>query len=1108
MNFFDNLFELDISNYYGVTGLNTELYSLYVYNSFIRSKKNILVVTNSLYEANELYFRILNYTDNVLLFPMDDFITSEAIAISPEFKADRINVLNSLVSEKNYIVVSNLMGVLRYLPHVDTWRNSIFKLYKGLNFKRDELINKLYSLGYEKESVVSETGKFAVRGYVIDIFVIGYDNPIRIEFWGDDIEDIKFFDVNTQLTVEDVDNILVFPYTEFLLDNDSNSNVINKQKYLKNYSNSISGIWDYVGRDSLIYYYDYNLIKEGYKLLRESIFEYDLNNNENIKTDYMFNLNDVMINKEIFFLNFDNYLSYNNLDKIVKFDSCIINNYNDNIDLIKSDLKRYISSGKTVIICCDNESTLLRIKKYLDDVNLIRGNEFTLKKKCINIIIKSIGNGFIYDDYVVMSSNDFFKYNNKKRKYNSIFKLGSKVKNLNSISKGDYIVHEYYGIGIYDDLYTLTKNGLKKDYIKLVYAGGDSLYIPVEKIDRISKFSDKDGTGIKLDSLGNDRWLKRKARVKEKLHDLALDLIKVSAARESKGGYAFSADDENQLLFDNKFKYKLTVDQVNAINSIKREMEKNKPMDMLLCGDVGFGKTEVAFRAMFKAVNDGKQVVYLCPTTILSNQQFKNAVERFNEFPVNIALLNRFVTAKKEKEIIEKVKEGKIDILFGTHKVLNNKIVFKDLGLLIVDEEQRFGVAHKEKIKELKNNVDVLTLSATPIPRTLQMSMSGVRSLSLIETPPSQRLPIQTYVLGFNENVIKDAIYKELSRNGQVFILYNSVDDIELKVDEIKKLVPEASIQFAHGRLTKNELENRMNDFILHKFDVLVCTTIIETGIDIPNVNTLIIIDADRFGLSQLYQIRGRIGRSDKIGYAYLMYDSNKVLNDIAIKRLNTIKEFTELGSGFKIAMRDLSIRGAGDILGSEQSGFIDSIGIDLYLKLLKNEVDKLNGIEVKDDDELLKNDNNSLINVSTHISNSYISDNDLKIEIHKKINDIDSLERLNEVKAELIDRFGSISDELVIYMYEELFEKILSKYNVTNVVQNNNYIDIQIPKELSDKIDGEKLFYLSYDICRKFKLKYIMESIHIILDINGLEKHFIYYLVELFLKIDSIINK
>ena len=566
-------------------------------------------------------------------------------------------------------------------------------------------------------------------------------------------------------------------------------------------------------------------------------------------------------------------------------------------------------------------------------------------------------------------------------------------------------------------------------------------------------------------------------------------------------GYAFSKDDENQILFDSSFQYEETVDQLKAIDSIKLEMEKSKPMDMLLCGDVGYGKTEVAFRAMFKAVNDGKQVAYLCPTTILSNQQYQNALVRFKDFPVRIALLNRFVSVKHQKEIITQLNDGKIDILFGTHRILSKDIKFKDLGLLVVDEEQRFGVTHKERIKQYKANVDVLTLSATPIPRTLQMSMTGIRSLTLIETPPAKRLPVQTYVLAENKNIIKDALYKELSRDGQAFILYNHVDDILRKVREIKELVPSARIDYAHGRMTKQELENKMQNFIDYKFDILICTTIIETGIDIPNVNTLIVMDADRFGLSQLYQIRGRIGRSDRIGYAYLMYDKHKVLNDIAVKRLNTIKEFTELGSGFKIAMRDLSIRGAGDILGSEQSGFIDTIGIELYLKMLKEAVLKLKGeyVEKAQDENL---DNNSLIDVETHISDEYITDEDLKIEIHKKINEVDSLKKLLDVKNELENRFGRISDSMEIYMYEEWFEKLAQKLEIKKVNQTKTFIDLELSESTSQSINGEELFRISYEISKNFRLSYKNNRIHIILDLVNLDKHFLVYLIELLNKI------
>ena len=526
-------------------------------------------------------------------------------------------------------------------------------------------------------------------------------------------------------------------------------------------------------------------------------------------------------------------------------------------------------------------------------------------------------------------------------------------------------------------------------------------------------------------------------------------------------------------------------------------MESDKPMDRLLCGDVGYGKTEVAFRAIFKAIMSGKQAAILCPTTILSSQHFQNALERFKSFPVDIALLNRFVSPQKTKETLEKLEKGTIDLLIGTHRILSDDVKFKDLGLLVIDEEQRFGVRHKEKIKKYKNNIDVLTLSATPIPRTLQMSIAGIRSLSLIETPPMDRYPIQTYVLAENKQIIKDAIYKEMARSGQVFVLYNRVENIEGKKVELQNLIPEAKIGVAHGQMNKSQLENVMIDFTNKKYDILLCTTIIETGIDIESANTLIIIDADRFGLSQLYQIRGRIGRSNKIAYCYLMYSPTKILTEVATKRLKVIKDFTELGSGFAIAMRDLSIRGAGDILGSEQAGFIDSIGIELFMQMLNEEIAKLKGEKPKEETK----DTQPLIDVSTSISDNFVTDEDLKIEIHKKISTIDSYESLNKIKQELEDRFGKLSEDIIIYMYEELFEQEAKKLNIKNIRQTKNSIEITLDKEITDKLDGETLFFETTKLSRMFRFSMKIDKLIITLDIVKLDKHFVYYLLD-FLKI------
>lgn len=1098
MSFFDNIFDVgSMSSDYSIIGLNKEMSSLYIYDSFIKYNKGILVVASELYEANLLFEYLSKYTDKVLFFPMDDFLTSEAISVSPEFKAERIDSLNKLINDDKYIVVTNLMGYLRYLPLPSLWKDSNVNISVNCDYDRDSLLNKLYNMGYIRNVLVNETGNIGVRGYVIDIFPIMEENPVRIEFWGDTVTSIKYFDVDTQRSISEIDNICIYPFTEFLLD-DYSIDFINSQKYLANYG-SVASIYDYIN-DGICFFSDYNLILNSYSTLVDTIMDYDANYSADIKTNYMNSFTDIVIKHSVYIMNFDNVV--NKSVKSLKFSINNIENYDNNYEKLKSDLLNYVKNNKTVIICVLDKNMASRISDYLEIDDIIYTDECNIINGKINLIIKSIPRGFIYGNYIVISDVDIFSLGNTVKKYKSKFKTGTKTSNILDINKGDFVVHEMFGIGIYDGLVTIPKNGMKKDYLKIIYADDDILYIPVENIDRISKFSGKDGVGVKLNSLSNDNWQKKKGKVKAKLESIADDLLKVSADRELKVGFAFKKDDENQKMFDSGFVYTETPDQIKSINDIKREMESSKPMDMLLCGDVGYGKTEVAFRAMFKAVDSGKQVAYLCPTTILSNQQYTSCIERFKDFPVRIELLNRFVDKSRQKKIIDDLEKGLVDIVFGTHRLLSNDVKYKDLGLLVIDEEQRFGVTHKEKIKQYKSTVDVLTLSATPIPRTLQMSMSGVRSLSLIETAPQERYPIQTYVLEENNLVIKDAIYKELSRNGQTFILYNNVNNIETKVNEFRSLVPEAKIDYAHGQMNKVTLENKMNNFINNKFNVLVCTTIIETGIDIPNVNTLIILDADRFGLSQLYQIRGRIGRSNKIGYAYLMYGKNKFLTDTAIKRLDVIREFTELGSGFKIAMRDLSIRGAGDILGREQSGFIDSIGIELYLKMLNEAVRKSKGEKIIEEDT--KKNDKPLIEVSTHISDSYISDVELKILIHKKINEVKDETTLNDIRDELSDRFGKISEEMEIYMYEEWFEKIAKSLGINKVVTMKNNIDIELPCELSSKIDGERLFNDAYSISKMFRFLYKDSSIHIILDTIKLEKHFLIYLIELLEKING----
>lgn len=1078
----------------GLSGLTDDLLVVYLKKLYLEQKRNIVVLTNTLFEANKLHQLFMKEIENPLLFPMDDFLTSEALATSPDLKVSRLETINSIIgSNDNQVVITHLMGFLRYLPKKEDWINSIINISKGMNIKKDQLIHDLYKIGYTNETIVTKTGEIGTRGYIVDIFPIKESNPIRVEFWGDEIDSIRYFDLDTQLSIEEINNITIYPFDEFIVN--STDDEERKQKYLPIYTN-VSKISDYLD-NPVIVYIDYNQIKNSYLLLREEIFEYHTQHDSLQKTDYMHFFEKTNYEDELYVMNIDNILPEVNLDYTDAYNSKPSTKYNSNIEQLNADLESYLCLGKTIIICFKSANNIHNFTTFLNHP-FVTTNEENIYDGMINIIERDLVSGYSIGNYIVLTEKDLFKKTDTKAVYKSQFKYGTKIKDIAKLSIGDYVVHQIHGIGQYCGIETLIKNGVKKDYLQIKYKGNDKLYIPVEKIDLIWKYSSNDGITPNVHQLGGTEWQKTKLRIKKRLHDIADKLLKTAAEREATKGFAFAADDEEQLRFEKDFMYDETKDQLVVTRQIKDDMEKETPMDRLLCGDVGYGKTEVAFRAIFKAIQNNKQVALLCPTTILSNQHYENAIERFKNFAINIALLNRFTTPKEADNITKGLAKGTIDFVIGTHRLLSNDVKFRDLGLLVVDEEQRFGVAHKEKIKEYKVNVDVLTLSATPIPRTLQSSMLGLRSLSLIETPPMNRFPVQTYVLEFNNHIIKDAIYKELSRGGQVFLLYNKVADIEEKAAEIQRLVPDARITYAHGQMPKQKIEDRMLKFIDGEFDILVCTTIIETGIDIPNVNTLIIIDADRFGLSQLYQIRGRVGRSSKIAYAYLMYNKNKVLNETAVKRLNVIKEFTALGSGFSIAMRDLSIRGAGDILGSEQAGFIDSVGIELYLKMLNSEVLKLKGESSEGEEDSTEVDEKPLVDVETHISDDYVKEADLKIEIHRKINQIDSWKKLNSVKSELEDRFGKISEAMNIYMYEEWFEKIAKEKGIEKVNQTNSNVELIFSKDVSRNMVVNDLFKQALSISNAFRMSYKEHRIRVVLDITKLDKHWLYYIVKL----------
>ena len=1086
----ENIFNFKKLDNIGIKGLTNQLTAFCVSNIYKKVNKNILLVVNSVYEANLLYNFISKIEKNTYLFVMDDFLTSEAIAISPDLLSIRLNTLNNITSGKN-IVITNLTGVLRYLPEKELWKNSSIKINKKIVIEKEKLTEKLINIGYKSSDLVSQSGEFASRGFILDVFPINEENPYRIEFWGDEIDSIRIFDINDQLSKEEVEEFTITPFSEFIKEKDLD--LPEKQKYLPYFNNKISSIIDYLD-SPLTIFKDYNQIYNSNIKLREEIINYDKSIDEHTKTNYMFDLNEINFKDSIYLLTVDNLIKNVKLEEIYDVGGKNVEKFKSNIDLINNYLEKCLLHKKTVILSLSSDKKIENIKKFLS-VSVIETNIKNLELNKINIIKSELNEGFEINNFVFLTENELFNEKNIKQNLKSKFKVGQKIKEVSSLSVGDYIVHINHGIGVYNGLKTLKKGNNQKDYLEILYKDNDKLYIPVEKIDLISKYSSKEGFTPKIHKLGSTEWQKTKLRIRNNVKDIAEKLIRISAERASKKGFAFSKDDELQLEFESEFKYLPTKDQLIALEKIKKAMESEVPMDMLLCGDVGFGKTEVAFRAIFKAINSGKQVAYLCPTTILSNQQYNNALDRFKSFGIEIALLNRFTSPKEVKNILERLNNGKIDLVFGTHRLLSNDVKFKNLGLLVVDEEQRFGVTHKEKIKEYKSNIDILTLSATPIPRTLQMSLVGIRDLAIIETPPLSRYPVQTYVIEENTEVIKDAIYKELSRDGQIYILYNKVEDIEEKKFEIQRIVPEARIEIAHGQMNKQEIESVMQRFINHEFDILLCTTIIETGMDITNVNTLLIYNSDRFGLSQLYQLRGRVGRSNKIAYAYLMYERNKVLKEISVKRLNTIKEFTELGSGFSIAMRDLSIRGAGDILGSEQAGFIDSVGYDLYVKILNDEVLKLKGIKTKEEEII---NEKPLVDVSTHIENNYVNSDELKIEIHKLINKIDSKEKLEEVKNELNDRFGKVTEEMIIYMHSEWLEKLAKELNISDLVQNNLYVEFSLEKSIVDKLDVSDLFVYANNLTPKVRFNYKNNRLFIKILLSGLDKNFVYYLTDI----------
>ncbi|MDD6653295.1 MAG: transcription-repair coupling factor [Clostridium sp.] len=1031
------LFDFDINNIKNVSISDNEIYNQFILYTFFSSGKNIMLVFPTLNEATEKFNNLKSYLDDVYLFPEDDIISKSAIAASPELLYMRINLLNKINDNKQKIVIVHLNSYIKKMSNIQAYRDKTIHLKKNKIVNREKLIKDLTENGYKRESMVYNTSDFSVRGFVIDVYPVGEENPVRIELFDDVVEKVKYFDPITQKTMKELDEVSILSLNE-------------------NYNDSESSIKDYL-ENKIVMYHNFNQIKLQEKMLKPQM-EY-LNISSSV-----FKLNELLTKDDIY------------LDTI--------NNKNKDINIFAKNIE-YYNSNKSMFIddIIKNNGTL-----YSSNKNFI--NEILHLNNKIKTVNKNLNKGFVYKNKYYYSENDLYG-NNKTQKIKYKENIGKNIISLDNLQIGDYVVHRKNGIGIYKGITTIEKNKLKKDYILIQYKGNDKLYLPVEDISKLYKYVSKEGMKPTINKLNSIEWTKTKLRIREKIKDITQDLLKIYKEREKAIIKPFSKDDENQIIFENEFEYEETPDQIKAINEIKKDLEKPRPMERLLCGDVGYGKTEVIFRAMFKAVENNYQVAYLCPTTILSYQQYESAKERFRNFAINIDIINRHYTNKQVQAKIKKLKEGKTDIIFGTHRLLSKDVEYNNLGLLVIDEEHRFGVEQKEKIKKIKSNVHVLSVSATPIPRSLQMSLVGIRDLSLIESAPQNRYPVQTYVIEYNEMLIREVILKEISRKGQAFILYNNVMNMINLVNKYKRIIPEAKICYAHGKMTKKEMQDIIYDFTNKKYDVLVSTTIIENGIDIPNANTIIVIDSERFGLSQLYQIRGRVGRSDKIAYAYLMYKKEKILTLTAKKRLEAIKEFTELGSGYKISMRDLAIRGAGDLLGKEQAGFIDSVGVNMYLDLIKEEVEGTKEEDIDSPKEVM-------LNVPTHIGNEYTDDSDVVIELHKKINGISNKTELNSVLEEIKDRFGITNQELQLYAHEKYIEKLVILDNVKILENDNKKIVLRLLKSSYKDISIEELFIKTINISGKFNFLYKNDSIYITLLKTTLEKNYLYYIEEL----------
>ncbi|WP_029379210.1 transcription-repair coupling factor [Staphylococcus xylosus] len=1104
-----------------VTGLSGAAKATIIAEKYLNSSKQLLIVTNNLYQADKLESDLTQFVEeqDIYKYPMQDIMTEEFSTQSPQFMSERVRTLTALAQEKRGLFIVPLNGLKKWLTPVEMWKSHQLTLSVGDDIDIDDFLNKLVNMGYRRESVVSHIGEFSLRGGIIDIYpLIG--SPVRIELFDTEVDSIRDFDVETQRSQENVEEVNITTASDYIITEDVLNHTKQKLKEAYEYTrpkidkavrNELketyesfqlfessmfdhqvlrrlvafmyqqpTTIIDYFKDDAIVAVDEYNRIKETETALISEADEFMQNLIESGKgfIDQSFLQYDAFENQlksypVTYFTLFTATMSVE-LNEIIKFSCKPVQQFYGQYDIMRSEFQRFIQNDYTVVVLAETEVKKERIQSMLNEMHIPTFIDTpTHRNEGGSAIITegSLSEGFElpYMQLVVVTERELFKSKQKKKpKQQKTLTNAEKIKSYQDLKVGDYIVHVHHGVGRYLGVETLEVGGVHKDYIKLQYKGTDQLFVPVDQMDQVQKYVASEDKTPRLNKLGGSEWKKTKAKVQQSVEDMADELIELYKAREMSVGYQFGPDTAEQNDFEIDFPYELTPDQSKSIEEIKKDMEIERPMDRLLCGDVGYGKTEVAVRAAFKAVMEGKQVAFLVPTTILAQQHYETLIERMQDFPIEVQLISRFRTAKEIKKTKEGLESGFVDIIVGTHKLLGKDIHYKDLGLLIVDEEQRFGVRHKERIKSLKNNVDVLTLTATPIPRTLHMSMLGVRDLSVIETPPENRFPVQTYVLEQNTNFIKEALERELSRDGQVFYLYNKVQSIYEKREQLQMLMPDANIGVAHGQMNERDLEETMLSFINHEYDIIVTTTIIETGVDVPNANTLIIEDADRFGLSQLYQLRGRVGRSSRIGYAYFLHPTNKVLSETAEDRLQAIKEFTELGSGFKIAMRDLNIRGAGNLLGKQQHGFIDSVGFDLYSQMLEEAVNEKRGVtdEKQDAPEV-----EIELNIDAYLPAEYIQNEQAKIEIYKKLRKIETEAQLMDVKDELIDRFNDYPVEV-----ERLLEMIEIKVHalhagVTLIKDVGKKVEIYLSKKGTTDINGETLFKQTQPLGRSMKV-------------------------------------